>query len=126
MTLLGLPGMSAFPPLASSLCRTMAMKDRNRSVRTPSAIMLTYHLRDTGGALATLDFDGDFVGDAQRIRWHVLRRHYLYSATQPRTGGDRSEIPNSVGSVVQRVFHDFQPDDIPNERRDKREREQSM
>ena len=43
----------------------MAKKDRKRSVLTRSAIMLTYHLRDTGGALATLDFDGDFVGDAQ-------------------------------------------------------------
>jgi signal transduction histidine kinase len=80
--------------------------------------VLTYHLRDTGGALATLDLDGDFVGDAQRIGWHFLRCHHLNSATQLRAGGDRSEIANSVGSVVQRVFYDFQPDDIPNERRD--------
>ena len=87
MTLLGLPGMSAFPPLASSLCRTMAKKDRKRSVRTRSAIMLTYHLRDTGGALATLDFDGDFVGDAQRIGWHVLRRHHLNAATYREPAG---------------------------------------
>jgi hypothetical protein len=43
--------------------------------------MLTYHLRDTGGALATLDFDGDFVSDAQRIRWHVLRRYHFNAAT---------------------------------------------
>ena len=50
-------------------------------VRTRSAIMLPYYLRDTGGALATLDFDGDFVGDAQRIGWHVLRRHHLNTAT---------------------------------------------
>ena len=32
LTLLGPPGMPAFPPLASSLCRTMAKKDRKRSV----------------------------------------------------------------------------------------------
>jgi len=45
------------------------------------AIMLTYHFSDTGGALATLDLDGDFVGDAQRIRWHVLRRYHFNAAT---------------------------------------------
>ena len=56
-------------------------EEGSQAVGTRSAIMLPYHLRDTGGALATLDFDGDFVGDAQRIGWHVLRRHHLNTAT---------------------------------------------
>ena len=42
-----------------------------------SAIMLPNHLCDTGGTLAALDLDGDLVGDAQRIRRHVLRRHHF-------------------------------------------------
>src|SRR6478609_7690003 len=45
------------------------------------AIMLTYHFSNTGGALATLNFDHDFVGDAQRIGWHVLRRYHFNAAT---------------------------------------------
>ena len=43
--------------------------------------MLTYHLCNTGGTLATLDFDGDLVGDAQCIRWHVLRGYHFDAAT---------------------------------------------
>ena len=43
--------------------------------------MLTYHLRDTGRALATLDFDGDFVGGSERIGWHVLS---AFTSTRPR------------------------------------------
>ena len=46
--------------------------------------MLTYYLRDTSGALATLNFDGDFVGNAQRIRWHVLRRRHLNAVVSER------------------------------------------
>jgi hypothetical protein len=55
----------------SMLHRTTAKSDPVLSVNG-SAIVLTNHLCNTGGSLATLDFDGDFVGDAQRIRWHVL------------------------------------------------------
>ena len=49
--------------------------------KTSSGRCLPDHLCNTGGTLATLDFDGDLVGDAQCIRRHVLRGYHLEAAT---------------------------------------------
>jgi len=39
-----------------------------------SAIMLTDHLCDTGGTLPPFDLNSHLVGDAQRVRRHILCR----------------------------------------------------